>query len=257
MPYATRDGLRLYYEQLGAEAPTFVFVPGWCCDHTLFEPQAAHFGAWSSAVSYDLRGCGQSDEGADYDIPTLADDLAWLCEELGVVRPIVVGHSLGGLVGLELAARHPSVPKAVVAVDPGPIDPLPGSSERLSALMSSVRDTNAEDPRPAYVAGLFHPGDDLVRASRVAETMCIPTRAVAAAQLEGYLRWDGVAALTRCAVPLLVVLARTGGSNDPSRLLALKPDVQIGVTVGAGHFLQLDAADQLNPMIERFVRGVL
>ena len=257
MPYATRDGLRLYYERLGSGAPTFVFVPGWCCDHTLFEQQAVHFGARSSAISYDLRGCGRSDQGADYDIATLADDLAWLCAELGVGRPIVVGHSLGGLVGLELAVRHPSVPEAIVAVDPGPIDPLPEFSGRLSELMSRVRDLSEDDPRPAYVAGLFRPGDDLVRAGQVAATMCTPTREVAAAMLEGYMRWDGVAALRRCAVPLLVVLARTGGSNDPSRLLALKPDVQIGVTVGAGHFLQLDAADQLNSMLERFVRDVL
>jgi hypothetical protein len=53
-----------------------------------------------------------------------------------------------------------------------------------------------------------------------------------------------------------VTLAQTGGSNDPSRLLALEPMLTIGVTVGAGHFHQLDAADQLIPMIERFVAGL-
>jgi hypothetical protein len=121
--------------------------------------------------------------------------------------------------------------------------------------MSRVGDPNAVDPRPAHVAGLFQPGDDLVRAGQVAVTMCTPTREVASAMLEGYMRWDGTA-LTRCAVPLLVVLARTGGSDDPVRLLALTPDVQIGVTVGAGHFLQFDAADQLDPMLEGFVRDV-
>jgi hypothetical protein len=37
-------------------------------------------------------------------------------------------------------------------------------------------------------------------------------------------------------------------------LLALKPDLHVGVTVGAGHFHQLDADEQVTPMIERFVR---
>ncbi|MDX6460144.1 MAG: hypothetical protein QOE55_3841, partial [Acidobacteriaceae bacterium] len=36
-----------------------------------------------------------------------ADDLAWLCTELALMRPIVVGHSMGGNVALELAARYP------------------------------------------------------------------------------------------------------------------------------------------------------
>ncbi len=84
--------------------------------------------------------------------------------------------------------------------------------------------------------------------------MCSVPRSIAAAILRGYLEWDGVAALERCDVPLLVLLSKIGGSNDPARLLALRPDIHIGVTVGAGHFHQLDAHEQVTAMIERFVR---
>jgi pimeloyl-ACP methyl ester carboxylesterase len=254
MPYVTRDGLRLFHEHAGSGPAAFVFVPGWCCDHTVFDPLVDHFATTSTVVTYDLRGCGLSDRGDDYEIATLADDLAWLCDELGLERPVVVGHSLGGPIAAELAARHPSSVGAIVALDPGPFDALPAFREIVSGLIERIRDPNEDDPRPDYVAGLFRPGDDLERAARVATTMCTPSREAAAAMLEGYLRWDGRTTLARCAVPMLVVLAGPGGSNDPSRLLALKPDLEIGVTVGAGHFLQLDAADQLVPMIERFLR---
>ena len=112
----------------------------------------------------------------------------------------------------------------------------------LAGLIAALEDPAEQDPRPAYVAGMFRPTDDLVRAQRISETMCAVPRGIAAAMLSGYLRWDGKAALARCDVPLLVLLSTTGGSNDPSRLLALKPDLYVGVTVGAGHFHQLDAA---------------
>ena len=254
MAYAIRDGVRTYYEQAGEGTPAFVFVHGWCCDHTFFEPQYQHFGALGSVTSYDLRGCGRSDRPEDYEVATLAEDLAWLCEELGISKPVVVGHSLGGVVGLELAAAHPSVPGAVVAVDPGPFDPLPEFREALADLIARLEEPAEMDPRPAYVESLFRPTDDLDRAQRISETMCAVPRGIAAAVLSGYLRWDGKAALARCDAPLLVLTSRTGGSNDPSRLLALKPDLHVGVTVGAGHFHQLDAAEQVTLMIERFVR---
>ena len=254
MPHATRDDLSLYYEQAGSGDPAFVFVHGWCCDHTFFEPQYEHFQATSRVLTYDLRGCGQSDRPADgYGVPTLADDLAWLCDALGISKPIVVGHSLGGLIGLDLAARRPSLPAAIVAVDPGPIDPLPQSRSALSSLAEQLEQAD-DDPRADYVAGLLLPTDDLDRGDRIIETMCSVPPSIAAAVLRGYLEWEGVATLERCDVPLLILLSKTGGSNDPARLLALRPDIHIGVTVGAGHFHQLDAHEQVTAMIERFVR---
>src|SRR5687767_13342893 len=104
MPYTERDRPRLYYEQAGSGAHPFVFVHGWCCDSTFFAPQYDHFKASHSVTTLDLRGCGKSDRPEDgYDIPTLADDVASLCDELGISKPVVVGHSLGGMIGIELA----------------------------------------------------------------------------------------------------------------------------------------------------------
>jgi len=139
MPYARRDDLSLFYEQAGSGDPPLLFVHGWCCDHTFFKPQFDHFKSSHTVTTLDLRGCGESDRTEDgYDVPTLADDVAWLCGELGISRPIVVGHSLGGMIAIELAARHPSVPLAVVADDPGPIDPLPETQRFYEELAAEL-----------------------------------------------------------------------------------------------------------------------
>jgi hypothetical protein len=57
--------------------------------------------------------------------------------------------------------------------------------------------------------------------------------------------------------PPLVLRAKPGGSNAPDRLIALKPDIEIGVTVGAGHFHQLEAPEQVTAMIEKFIQIVI
>lgn len=255
MPHARRNDLELYYEQAGSGEPPFVFVHGWCCDRTFFAPQFDHFRSSHAVTTYDLRGCGESartDSG--YDIPTLADDLAWLCDELGIVQPVVIGHSLGGMIGIELAAARPSVPRAVIAVDPGPIDMLPEARADFEELLATLEGDDGDAGRRAYVEGMFLDTDDPGLRHHVVETMCAVPLDVAAAVIRGVLTWDGAAALDRCEVPLLVLRSRPGGSNDPARLLALKPGVHTGMTVGAGHFHQLDAPEQVNPMIERFLQ---
>src|SRR5690349_21888359 len=109
MPYADLGDVRLYYERAGSGAPELLFIPGWCCDHTAFQPQFDHFARAYGVASLDLRGCGKSEAPADgYSIPQLADDVVMFCAAAGLERPVIVGHSLGGMIGVDLAARHPS-----------------------------------------------------------------------------------------------------------------------------------------------------
>ena len=57
----------------------------------------------------------------------------------------------------------------------------------------------------------------------------------------------------RCAVPILLLRAALGANTDALRLREIKPDLEVGITVGAGHFHQLEVPEQVNAMIERFL----
>ena len=255
MAELTRDGVRLHYVAEGAGDPAFVFVHGWCCNYTFFQPQFDHFKLSHRVVALDLRGCGESDQAKDgYDIPTLADDVAALSSHLGLTRPVIVGHSLGGMIAIELAARHPLHAGAVVAVDPGPIDPLPEIVHVFEELIAQLEGPDSDAARRAYVESLFMSTDDIERRRSILETMCSVPRHIAVAALRGVLAWNGVGAFLSATAPLLVLRSKPGGSNDPARLLSLRPDVKIGVTFGSGHFNQLEVPEQVNPMIERFLR---
>ena len=75
-------------------------------------------------MALDQRGHGASAKPeSGYDSPTFASDIAAFIETLGLVRPIVVGHSWGGNVGIQVAADYPGLASGVVCIDGGFFDP--------------------------------------------------------------------------------------------------------------------------------------
>lgn len=78
-------------------------------DHGYLKPALAPICEWAQVVFLDLRGQGRSQKvpASTVTIDAMADDVAAFCAALGIERPIVLGHSVGGYVALTLALRHP------------------------------------------------------------------------------------------------------------------------------------------------------
>ena len=113
MPTIVHRGTKLAFEDRGAGKPAFVFVHGWACDRSFFAPQAEHFSRRHRVVSVDLRGHGGSDKPqGPYPIAAYADDIAYIIEQLGLGKAVAVGHSMGGVTVLQLAAAHPQRPSS-------------------------------------------------------------------------------------------------------------------------------------------------
>ncbi|TQM11200.1 alpha/beta fold hydrolase [Pseudonocardia kunmingensis] len=96
-------------------------------DVALVHGSGAHHGWWYRVVpalkdhwrviTLDLSGHGDSDHRERYDAATWGRDLLGVLDAAGSTRPLVVGHSLGGRVGLLTAATHPQCMSGLVLVD--------------------------------------------------------------------------------------------------------------------------------------------
>jgi len=253
MPFAEIDGPRLHYERAGDGELELLFVPGWSCDWRAFKPQFEYFARTHTVTALDPRGFGESDRPErGYHIRDFADDLARFCEHVGIERPVVVGHSLGGGIAIELAARYPSLPRGLVLVDPNPIDPLPETVRFFDAAADQLEGPCGEEVRRLWTDGMGARDPELAR--WISEHMCATPLPVAAAVIRNLNDWNGVGAFQLCEIPTLL-LSRAGGDRaaDIVRLQAIKPEIEVGMTVGAGHFIQLEVPEQVNAMIERFL----
>jgi pimeloyl-ACP methyl ester carboxylesterase len=114
----------LHYVQWGEQGPPIVCVHGLTANAFCFQSYADELASDHRVIAYDLRGRGDSDKLEDgYSIPIHTDDLSELIDELGLERPIIIGHSLGALIALNFAAQYPDKLSKLVLVDAGA--PLP------------------------------------------------------------------------------------------------------------------------------------
>jgi pimeloyl-ACP methyl ester carboxylesterase len=252
---SSRGGVKLaYVEDPGPGAPVLL-VHGWCCDHGYLGPQRAHFAARGRrVVSVDLRGHGASDKPLQrYAMETFSDDLAWLCDELALRNVLVVGHSMGGIVGYDLAARRPDLVQALVMIDAAVALPA-GARAAIPEFLGRLRGPDFRDALRDYVgAALFIPTDDPARKTRILDAMAGAPQHVMVAAFEGLRDYEPESA-PRLGVPALYIAADEPVPRaDIDRLRTLAPTMLYGQTVGSGHFCQLEVPNQVNAMIDRFL----
>lgn len=118
MPTIKVNRVNLFYRESGSGTETIVFSHGLLMDHTMFEPQRAAFEKQYRVIAYDHRAQGQSeDTGRGYDMSTLTDDAATLIRALKIAPCHFVGLSMGGFVGMRLAAHHPALVRTLTLMN--------------------------------------------------------------------------------------------------------------------------------------------
>ncbi|HET9647689.1 MAG TPA: alpha/beta hydrolase [Microlunatus sp.] len=103
---------------------TILLIHGWGSARHVWNRLVAAAGPETRLVLVDLRGHGQSSRALNrHSIDGMADDLEQLLLRLRLAKMVVVGHSMGGNVAVELAVRRPDLVAGVCCVDPAYDDP--------------------------------------------------------------------------------------------------------------------------------------
>jgi len=118
MPFAVREAVRLYWKLDGApDLPVLVLLNSIGTDMALWDTSVPHLLPAFRLLRIDTRGHGASDAPAgDYTLAMLADDVVAVMDAAGVTQAAIAGVSLGGMIAMELALRHPARVTALALV---------------------------------------------------------------------------------------------------------------------------------------------
>jgi lipase len=206
-------------------------------------------------VAPDLRGHGRSEHDAPWTLDTHVDDLIETVDALGIERADWVGHSFGGRLVLELAAREQQRIRRAVLLDPA-IQLLPwvaaaaADLERRDAVYASAdayADAREDDPPRHFVLD-----DAALHCDVLADgTLRRRTYQAAMVSIYGELASDPPPPETLRA-PALLVHAPAYGLVREEQLEAYADRVEI-LAVPGKHMVMWDAFDEVADAVERFL----
>jgi pimeloyl-ACP methyl ester carboxylesterase len=134
--YITRDGAHIHYETYGNGRP-FLVMHGGLGSIELMNYQIRALAKSHFVIAPDSRGHGRSsDSNAPLSYALMSDDMSELIDHLKLDRVDVVGWSDGGIIGLDLAMRHPNRVNRLVAIS---------ANFYVSGIMGSSSDTESLD----------------------------------------------------------------------------------------------------------------
>jgi pimeloyl-ACP methyl ester carboxylesterase len=245
-----------------ADGPVVLLLHGLGGSRTAWEPQLAALGeAGWRAVAWDLPGYGASAPPAGpLTFALAADAVATLLDTLGADCAPLVGLSMGGMVALHAAIRHPSRVRSLVVVDSSPAFGLDGVTTAEGWIAARLAPLRAGATPATMAPDLFRAimGPDATEAM-VTEAAAAMAR-ISPAALEAAVRClpthDVRAKLHRITCPTLVVVGELDAETPVAyaeHLAAHLPDARLLVIPGSGHITNLEAPDALNRALLDFL----
>ena len=262
-PAKTGDG-RFSYETAGDPAKTpLVFLHGIGGAARAWRGQLNAFGDRYRAIAWDMPGYGNSSPPSTVSIASLADALRDFLGQLGASKPVLVGHSIGGMIVQQWLVKHPDTAAAVVLAQTSPafgkadgdwqksfIDARLGPLDRGETMVSLA---------PTLVRELIGDDPDASGMQLASDCMASVPEASYRASMLALLGFDQRQALKDIRVPTLV-LSGSKDKNAPAPMMAKMasfiPSASYVELEGAGHLVNLERPTAFNAALDQFLKTV-
>lgn len=238
------------------DGPAMIFANSLGTDLRMWDDLLPRLPRGFRFIRLDTRGHGLSAVGpAGFSIEDLAKDVLSVLDELGIVRAVAAGSSLGGMVMQSLAATQPDRVAGLVLMNTAP---KIGTPAMWHARVEQIRAGGLAAIAPAVLERWFAPAFRETVECRLWQTML--TRCDA----DGYIACCAAIAaadltpdLPRIQVPALVVAGGLDGATPPEQVLATARSiagVRTGLIEEAGHLPAIEAPGKLAAMINDFLQ---
>lgn len=243
-------------------SPPLVFLHGIGGAARAWRGQIEAFCGRYRAIAWDMPGYGGSAPLAGVSIAALADALQDFLRQVGATKPILVGHSIGGMIVQQLLANSPDIAGAVVLAQTSPAFGKADGDWQKSFIEARLgpldRGETMVSLAPALVKELVGDDPDAGGMNLARDCMASVPEATYRATMLALLGFDQRNALKNIAVPTLV-LSGSKDNNAPAPMMAKMasyiPQATYVELEGVGHLANLERPAAFNAALDQFLRA--
>ena len=257
----TEDG-RFAYEAGGDAIRTpLVFLHGIGGAARAWRGQVTAFSDRCRAIAWDMPGYGCSTPLESVSIATLADALQNFLQQIGAKKPVLVGHSIGGMIVQQWLTKYPHEAAAVILAQTSPaFGKADGDWQKqfIEARLGPLdRGETMKSLAPALVRELVGNDPDAGGMELARDCMASVPEASYRAMMLALLGFDQRKALANISIPTLV-LSGSKDKNAPAPMMAKMATYIPASTYveleGAGHLVNLERPKAFDAALDQFLK---
>lgn len=259
---ATVNGIQINYRIDGPDnAPWVTMSNSLATTHRMWDAQMEAFTRQYRVLRYDKRGHGETDVApGPYTFELLADDVLALLDALQITRTHFVGLSMGGMTGMTMALRRPSVLRTLVLCDTTSKDPL-GDPALWQQRIDAVNAGGSMEPLVETTVARFLTPDTVKNRPVVADAVRAMVRTT---PIGGYVaccqaiaRLNLTERLREIGIPTMIVV----GADDPATTVEMSRTIhqriagsELVILKDAAHLSNLEQPAAFNEAVLGFLK---
>ncbi len=248
--------MSLPHRRAGKGTP-LVLVHGYLGGSEQWVEQIAHLSANFDVIAPSLPGYGDAPDLPACDrIGQMADAVITLLDQLGVAEFILLGHSMGGMIAQEMAAKVGKRVRRLILYGTGPVGLLPDRFETIEVSRDRLRVDGVERTARRIAATWLREGEAAQGFALVARIGAQASAQAALAGLDAMAHWDGRSALGTLKMPTLVLWGERDRSYSWAQVEMLwktLPDAELAVMPGAAHAAHLEKPELFHAILDDFL----
>ncbi|MHB9096433.1 MAG: alpha/beta fold hydrolase [Syntrophales bacterium] len=231
---------------------TLVFIHGSGGDHTNWIQQYTPLKNAFNIAAIDLPGHGRSEGPGEQEVTAYGEWVKKILDGLGIIKPVMIGHSLGAAICLSFVIRYRDSAAAVVPVGGGakmPVNPiiLEGLKQEPAAIIGLAAKFSVAKANRERFGGL------------ITESLSRVNPEIIHGDFSACNGLDITEAIAGIGIPALVLCGAEDKMTPPSFSVFIRdhlPGARLALIEEAGHFVMLENPDAFNAALTEFLNSL-